>query len=174
MSKTNAAAACAILLLSACGASEEESTAKSIEEADREVIAQDTAGAAPAEQPAPAATADAAPAATPQAPSDQEALLRRGKVVFLRCRSCHTLAKDQPHLVGPNLHGLFGATAGTIEGYNFSDALVSSEITWSVETLDPWIENPNTYVPGNRMVFAGLQNEQDRAALIAYLMQETK
>lgn len=114
------------------------------------------------------------PAASPAASPPDAATLKRGKIVFLRCRSCHTLNEDGRHLTGPNLHGLFGAEAGKKAGYQFSDALIESGIRWDAETLDSWVRQPNTLVAGNRMVFAGLPKAEDRAALIAYLREETK
>jgi len=105
---------------------------------------------------------------------EEDPIMRKGKIAFLRCRSCHTLEKDGAHLTGPNLNGFFGAPAGAKEGYYFSDALIEKNIVWNEETLDAWIENPSAYVPGNRMVFAGLRKPEDREALIAYLIEETK
>ena len=101
------------------------------------------------------------------------AQLRRGSIAFIRCRSCHTLEKDGPHLTGPNLHGLIGAQAGVKPGYVFSEPVKSSDVVWNEETLDTWIENPAALIEGSRMVFAGLPSAEDRAALIAYLVSET-
>ena len=114
-------------------------------------------------------------------PSDQKdavqqetaADTKRGKVVYLLCRSCHTLEKDEPHLTGPNLHGFFNTTAASREGYIYSDALKESNIYWDNETLDAWIENPAAFLPGNRMAFTGVSKASDRAALIAYIVAET-
>lgn len=102
------------------------------------------------------------------------ASLKRGAVVFLMCRSCHTLEKEGVHLTGPNLYGLLGAAAGTKSGYAFSDALMSSGVTWDATSLDKWLANSSAFVPGNRMVFSGLPNAADRAALIAYLAEQTQ
>lgn len=103
-----------------------------------------------------------------------EGIAKQGKVEFLKCRSCHTINEGDIHLTGPNLHGLIGATAGQKEGYVFSDALVSSELVWTEENLDKWIENPSALVEGNKMVFAGVPDGEDRAALIAYLKVVTE
>jgi len=98
----------------------------------------------------------------------------KGAILYLRCRSCHTLERDGVHLIGPNLNGFMGAAAASKDGYAFSEALAESGIVWSEETLDRWLENPSALVPGNRMVFAGLPNEADRLALIAYLAEQTR
>jgi len=64
---------------------------------------------------------------------------RLGKRLFIMCEACHTVSKDAPHKVGPNLHGLFGREAGTLSGYKYSDALIGSEIIWSDETIRAWL-----------------------------------
>ncbi len=97
----------------------------------------------------------------------------KGKLQYLQCRSCHSLEDGDNKQVGPTLHGLFGNTAGQTEGFDFSDVLVESGIVWTPETLDEWLARPGTFLPGNRMVFAGLGDPGDRANLILYLQQTT-
>ena len=75
--------------------------------------------------------------------------------------------------MGPNLHGIFGRKAGLTPGFSYSDVITQSDITWSVDTLNSWLERPSEYLPGNRMVFVGIRNPVDRANLIAYLKKET-
>ncbi len=111
--------------------------------------------------------------ASSEDPMSEEVMLKRGKVVFFQCRSCHTLDENQVHMTGPHLYNLFGRTAGVIDGFNFSKKLTESKIVWNEETLDKWIKSPNKYVPGNVMAYAGLRKESDRQALIAYLKSET-
>ncbi len=106
--------------------------------------------------------------------AEDAALLKRGRIVFLRCRSCHTLKEGDRHLTGPNLHGLIGAQAAAKEGYAYSDSLTQSGVTWTEESLDAWLTSPSGFVKGNRMVFAGLPKSSDRVALIRYLAEETK
>jgi cytochrome c len=100
--------------------------------------------------------------------------LKRGKLLFIQCRACHELKADQPHKVGPNLHGLMGRKAGTAEGFTYSPALAKSAITWDAAALDKWLEKPSGLVPGNMMAFAGIANPADRAAIIKYIEVETK
>lgn len=98
----------------------------------------------------------------------------RGKVLFLRCRSCHSTDAEGRHKVGPNLNGLFGANAGAKEGFNYSEPMSSSGIVWSANTLNAFLTKPSDYIPGNRMAFAGLANEADRIAVISFLEAETQ
>lgn len=86
----------------------------------------------------------------------------------LRCSTCHSLElKHSP--TGPHLVGLFGRKAGSIEGYRFSKALSDSNVIWSEETLDAFIENPRGFIPGNRMMAPPIRKPDDRAAIIRYL-----
>lgn len=121
----------------------------------------------------PSASADETKAAAETEP-ELTGIAKQGKVAFLKCRSCHTVKKDDVHLTGPNLHGLIGATAGKKDGYIFSESLGSSTIIWNDENLDKWIEAPRTLLPGNKMVFAGIPKKEEREALIAYLKGVTQ
>jgi len=88
-------------------------------------------------------------------------------------RSLPAVGDNARHKVGPVLNDLFGRKAGAFEGYKYSNAMIEAGeggLTWSPETLDTFIQSPKTYVKGTKMAFAGLKDEQDRAALTAYLM----
>lgn len=99
--------------------------------------------------------------------------LDNGRRLFRRCATCHTLAEGGRHRVGPNLHGVFGSEAGAREGFPYSPALRSVDFEWTPEELDAWLANPRTYLPGNRMSFAGIRGESDRDDLIAFLAVQT-
>lgn len=103
-----------------------------------------------------------------------EASYDAGRRVFAQCRSCHVVAEDAPHRVGPNLHEVFGREVGTAEGFNYSNALQEADFVWDADHLDHWLANPQTFLPGNRMAFAGVRNETQRRDLIAYLMVEAE
>lgn len=102
-----------------------------------------------------------------------QADLENGRRAFARCRSCHTLTEGGPNMTGPNLWGVFGRQAGSHPRYNYSNALSSAGFAWDAERLDHWLENPRSFLPGNKMSFAGLPDETDRRDLVAFLKVET-
>lgn len=97
----------------------------------------------------------------------------RGRRVFKLCTSCHTTAEGAGPLVGPNLYGVFGRKAGSVEGFSYSKAFQAADFTWTPEQIDTYITNPRKLLPGNRMTFSGVRKAEDRTALIAYLMTQT-
>lgn len=97
----------------------------------------------------------------------------KGKAVFEKCAACHSLDEDTMK-DGPSLKAVFGRKAGTREDYRYSAAMKRSDITWTAETLDAYIADPQGYIRGNRMAFAGVPDKQDRDDLIAFLEQATK
>jgi len=99
-----------------------------------------------------------------------EASYEAGRRAFAQCRSCHTIAADAGNRVGPNLHGLFTREIGAAEGFTYSQAAQDANFVWTAEQLDRWLQNPQTFLPGNRMAFAGVQDEAERRDLIAYIM----
>jgi cytochrome c2 len=95
-----------------------------------------------------------------------------GEQVFKKCRACHQVGEGAKNAVGPMLNGLIGRKSGTIEGFNYSDAnkeAGAKGLVWSEEELNKYLEAPLTYMPKNKMAFAGLKDEADRKDVIAYL-----
>jgi cytochrome c len=97
----------------------------------------------------------------------------RGEVKFQDCAACHKLEAGANN-VGPSLHGVFTRKAGELADFRYSPAIKRSGITWTPETLDKFIADPQAVVPGNRMPYAGIADAGDRADLIAYLQKATK
>ena len=98
----------------------------------------------------------------------------RGERLFnQQCKACHTLDKGGHNTVGPNLHGLFGRKAGSAE-YQYSDAMKKSGIVWDDKTLAEYLKDPKAKVPGTKMTYIGLQQEQQQQDMIAFLKKATQ
>jgi cytochrome c len=95
-----------------------------------------------------------------------------GAEVFKKCRACHDVGPDAKNKVGPELNGVVGRKAGTGNGFNYSEANKAAGakgLVWSEDVLMRYLENPLSFMPGTKMAFAGLKDEQDRRDVIAYL-----
>ena len=96
-----------------------------------------------------------------------------GQALFNRCKICHSLEAGK-NMVGPSLHGLFGRKAGTSDGFTFSEAMKESGIVWGDDTLTKYLHDPKQVVPGGKMAFPGIKDDQQIADLLAYLHQATQ
>jgi len=94
-----------------------------------------------------------------------------GEKVFAQCRACHQVGPNAKNAVGPVLNGLFGRKAGMVEGYNYSPANKNSGLTWDEATFREYIKDPKAKIPGTKMIYAGLKDEQKINDLVAYLKQ---
>ena len=95
-----------------------------------------------------------------------------GEGVFKRlCFPCHDAGPGGKVKLGPPLNGLDGRQAGTLPGFNYSEANKKSGITWHADTFAEYIKNPMQRMPGTRMAFAGIRDEKDIANLWAFLRQ---
>lgn len=109
----------------------------------------------------------------PASASAQAGDATKGRTVFTRCAICHSVDPGVRKL-GPSLSGVFGRKAGQVSGFAYSPAMKASNIVWNGRSIDSFLTDPRKAVPGNKMVFPGLTNAQDRANLIAYLSGATK
>ena len=95
----------------------------------------------------------------------------KGAIVFKKCAICHRIGPGATNLVGPELNGLDGRHSGSVPGFAYSDANKNSGIVWNEETFEKYIKDPRAMVPGTKMIFAGIKNEQQIKDLWAYVKQ---
>ena len=92
-----------------------------------------------------------------------------GEKVFKKCSACHMIVSGGKNMIGPNLWGIIGRTAGSVSDYKYSKAMVAYAKEWSYEEMNSYLIKPQAYVKGTKMAFAGLRKEKDRASVILYL-----
>ena len=97
-----------------------------------------------------------------------------GETSFRKCAPCHSIGPDAANKVGPELNGLNGRKAGTVDGFNYSDANKASGITWDESVFKDYIKDPRAKVPGTKMVFAGIKSEKEIGDLWSYVSQFDK
>jgi cytochrome c len=97
----------------------------------------------------------------------------KGKAVFEQCAACHSLDGTGDY-DGPSLKGIIGRKAGSLEDYRYSAAMKRSDVTWDAATLDKYVADPQAFIPGNRMAFAGIGDQAQRDDLIAYITVASK
>jgi cytochrome c len=102
-----------------------------------------------------------------------------GADVFRKCRACHEIGANAKNKAGggPQLNGIIGRKASSVEGFPYSDAshkAAAGGLVWTEETLSKYLYDPRAFMPGTKMSFPGLRDEQDRKDLIAYLKQAGK
>ncbi len=133
-------------------------------------------GAEQADAKAPAEGAASATAASPAAEGEVSlaAALAAGNAenggkIFKKCGACHTVDAAAGNKIGPNLNGLVGRKVASAAGFAYSPGMTSFGGEWTDERLNTYLTNPKETVPGNKMAFAGLKKQADRADVILYL-----
>jgi cytochrome c2 len=92
-----------------------------------------------------------------------------GRAVFAQvCSNCHTNEPNK-NKIGPSLFGVIGRHAGSAPGFDYSNAMKGAPVMWNDETLDRYLADPKSFVPGNKMPYMGVKNDQRRQNVIAYL-----
>ena len=92
-----------------------------------------------------------------------------GEKVFKKCSACHMIASGGKNMIGPNLWGVIGRTAGSVSDYKYSKAMVAYGKEWTFEEMNAYLIKPQAYIKGTKMAFAGLRKEKDRASVILYM-----
>tara|TARA_B100000029_G_C17101542_1_gene788103 strand:- start:38 stop:568 length:531 start_codon:yes stop_codon:yes gene_type:complete len=96
-----------------------------------------------------------------------------GEKVFKKCAACHTIGKGGANKIGPALWGVLGRKAGSVSDYKYSKAMTAYGKSWSFEEMNEFLKNPKDYIKGTKMAFAGIKKENERAAVILYMNNNT-
>ena len=92
-----------------------------------------------------------------------------GEATFKKCKACHSIKKGGKHNIGPALYNVMTRNSGEISDYKYSKSLIAYNKKWTFEKLNGFLLKPATWIKGNKMGFAGLKDEKDRASVILYL-----
>jgi cytochrome c len=95
----------------------------------------------------------------------------KGEISFHKCLPCHAIGDDAQNKIGPELNGLDGRHSGSVPDFSYSDANKNSGIVWDEAQFKDYIKDPRAKLPGTKMIFAGIKNEQEIGDLWAYLSQ---
>ncbi|WP_458792887.1 c-type cytochrome [Yoonia sp. MH D7] len=105
-------------------------------------------------------------------PALDMAMVEQGEKDFRQCKACHEVGEGATNRVGPMLNGVVGRTAGTVEGFRYSNPMAEAGeggLVWSVEELTTYLADPKAYMPGTKMTFRGVRDEEDTLGIIEYL-----
>ncbi|MEO6152031.1 MAG: c-type cytochrome [Croceibacterium sp.] len=178
---TGATALTLALALAACGGNDQAADSAAV--ADTTVVtpvATDSATPLPAETATPTPSPTPTPSATTVTPTPTPTpkptasakptpvAMATKPAEFAQCSACHSTEPGK-NGIGPSLAGIYGDKAATVPGYDFSDAMKSSGLTWNQATLDRYLTDPKGVVPGTKMTFAGVKDAAKRKAIIDYL-----
>ena len=169
--KSAAALAPVLLALAACGGGADEAgepAADATPGAAETAVPTETATPAPGETPTPGATPTETPSPTPPPTATATQAAATPPTVFNQCAACHSTERGE-HGIGPSLAGVFGRRAGTAAGFEFSQAMKDSGLTWNQANLDRYLADPRGVVPGTTMAYNGIKDAAQRQAVINYL-----
>ena len=96
-----------------------------------------------------------------------------GKKVFKKCAACHSINQGGGNKIGPKLWNVMFRPVGAITDYKYSKALSGYKKEWSWEEMNGFLIKPSKWIANNKMGFAGLKKEKDRASVILYLNQNS-
>ena len=96
-----------------------------------------------------------------------------GAKIFKKCAACHSIAQGGGNKIGPTLWGVLGRKAGSISDYKYSKAMVEYGKVWTFDQMNGFLIKPKNWVKGTKMSFAGLKNENERAAVILYMNENS-
>src|SRR3954447_17222490 len=85
---------------------------------------------------------------------DGDALFRR------QCATCHAVQAGQ-NKIGPSMAGIVGKKAASVPGFQYSEPMKASNLTWTDDNLAKYLADPKAVVPGGKMIFAGLKKPAD-------------
>ena len=99
--------------------------------------------------------------------------IAHGEKVYKKCKACHSIKQDGKNNIGPKLWNVLFRPVGSITDYKYSKALSSYGKEWNWEEMNGFLIKPSKWIPNNKMGFAGLKSEKDRASVILYLNQNS-
>lgn len=160
-----------LLALAACGGGTDEADeplAGATPAATESAVPADAATPASSASPTPTATPSASPSPTPSATRTTAAATVTEPASFAQCKACHSVEPGK-NGIGPTLAGIWGDRAGIVPGFEFSDQMKSSGLTWNQANLDRYLTDPRGVVPGTKMAFGGVKDATKRQEIINYL-----
>tara|TARA_B100000686_G_scaffold51118_1_gene54937 strand:- start:973 stop:1503 length:531 start_codon:yes stop_codon:yes gene_type:complete len=99
--------------------------------------------------------------------------IAHGEKVFKKCTACHSIKKGGKNKIGPALYNVLGRNMAALDDYKYSKALIAFGKSWTFEEMNAFLIKPQKYIKGTKMAFAGLKKEEDRAAVILFMNENS-
>ena len=167
----SAAALVLVVALAACGSGAEnadEPAAVDTPTAIESAAPGDAATPTDAASPTPTDAASATPTPTPSTSATTTTAAATEPAAFAVCKACHSVEPGK-NGIGPSLAGIWGEKAGEVPGFEFSQPMKDSGLTWNQATLDRYLADPRGVVPGTKMAFGGVADAAKRQAIIDWI-----